>query len=540
MAEERSEDQAKPWGPRLAEIVSEEGCHVPPTKPLGAACLRGKRRCGANGVETMAEERSAYGEMRMRMVRVWNASTPLMFRALAITAAAFSVAVHDSHAQASRGKPSAPSPSPQTVELEYFHGLRGASGNLRSGMVTRAGRPNLVFLEDRNRVLFIKEPSRICVRVVNPNPANYSYRLTEKRLVVADDSLDLGVFRLLNLKDLVTPSPPSASFSGDKNADSPFSSDSALNEVLGRYQEVYDQYSQLMAIARDADVVQSLASLDEQSSRDGYRAAVQRLYQLVESKSGLFDPRLIELFRSDSSALVANREKQADAHQRAILGAGIIALVEKAILIRDVVQERLGNDEIVRACTGVLAAGDFEVSFAVAALDVPASSPIRAIGDESEVALSVKVSRPDAPFRLTPVFLASVSFSAIPAFGVRDGRLAELDQRERTAFAAGALLSADLARFGDEKSVKVGLGVGVGTDGGAGVVSSMLVAALVSFRNQLTVGLGIGPTRFPVSVRGFAVGGELGPNVESIEKLLVRDFRSSYHLIVAWPGFSVR
>jgi hypothetical protein len=127
----------------------------------------------------------------------------------------------------------------------------------------------------------------------------------------------------------------------------------------------------------------------------------------------------------------------------------------------------------------------------------------------------------------------------VPQFGVEDGvivRRAEDEFRMRV----GSMLAINILSFTEDESVYVGICLGVGLLGEGETVSDLLAGSLLSYRDVLRLGLGVGLSELPVGLMGPLKEGEpLPTNVDDLEEVTRTAKKLTFALTFNLTGFDL-
>lgn len=123
-------------------------------------------------------------------------------------------------------------------------------------------------------------------------------------------------------------------------------------------------------------------------------------------------------------------------------------------------------------------------------------------------------------------------------FGIEEGKITE-DSEFDTGFRSASTLAVTIHRFNEDKSGAISFALPIGLFGKGRVVSDVLAGPLISYRDDIRIGLAIGRS---LAVKGLKDGldeGSTAPEGKSIDDLRKLGWRPSYAVIFTVAGFDL-
>jgi hypothetical protein len=136
-----------------------------------------------------------------------------------------------------------------------------------------------------------------------------------------------------------------------------------------------------------------------------------------------------------------------------------------------------------------------------------------------------------------PIALVAMAGS-VPQFQVENGTLTG-PRDDDLAYRIGAAVNVNLFSFGPDGMGGFGIALGAGLVASSEVVSDLFVGPVVSLRDVVRIGIGVGASRFPSKVKGMTVGQPFDANAGKLEDLIETSMRRSYQLIFVLPGIKL-
>lgn len=121
-----------------------------------------------------------------------------------------------------------------------------------------------------------------------------------------------------------------------------------------------------------------------------------------------------------------------------------------------------------------------------------------------------------------------------------DNGLVQSREVVKTRFMAGAVLNANVAKFGEIREMAAGLGIGYNFAEGSNALNNFYFSALFSYKNVFRIGGGFGFAQYPNGLKdGVKIGSSLPDNITNLEDIIEYKEKPTFFLTVALAGLSL-
>jgi hypothetical protein len=412
-------------------------------------------------------------------------------------------------------------------EFYFYH------GNPTDRSSALQGGPQGYSRDDRRRLeITARANDSVCVNVVNAHPVNYGYSLTAVVDTSGPKLPDLSkqetlLAALLKLPERRADLPP-----GVRPADVP--SLGPIRWFIERLDTLAVELDTARGFATASDLPEGLGNLETPAAalRAGFRSAQHKLTQGFSTGAGHFgDPRLAERIRAwgDSASKLAASEPVLRSVALALTAYGGSLVSE-----RDQLRGAYGKARSLVSACGKVGTGTTTFTFQIAPKD--SSKARRDTGKEINLTVEAKPR-----FQRTLVSLNPIAFAAgardVPEFQVVNGTLIG-PTSDQVAFRVGAMLTFNLANFGPQDDFGAGFGLATAMST-SGRLTDIFVSGLVSYLEALRIGVGVGWSEFPKSVKGATVGAPFPTNAK-LEDLIEQERKLALQIVFVLPGFKLK
>jgi len=349
--------------------------------------------------------------------------------------------------------------------------------------------------------------SEVCVRVLNANPARYSYMLNAE--------VDTSTPKLPQL--------PSGLAEGITSIAEAYSSTArsrnipAVNDSLIRFADLLDSLAfdllRADSIVTDADSPELLAEvLAAAQSPVGFRHAKVKLAQLQGVRGRFNDRKLSETIGTWASA--ARRVAQGNPVAMQFATA-LGAFGETLISRRDAIQASyITTSAEVRTCAKV-GNGNTTITLKVARRD---STAIRDTGSQYFTTV-VKPTYERGTVEITAAAFMGIA-TGISSFSVVNDTVRET-RGSVFPVRVGAVFLYNAVRFGSQGEGALGIGLGFGFLGEKKALSDVFGTGVLSYRDMFRIGFGLGRSTVAGRLKAPAsIGAPLPPNAGKLEDLV--------------------
>ena len=450
-------------------------------------------------------------------------------------------------------------------DFYFYHGKDGGSS------LAGRGTALLYFLEEKQLRHAMPTGSQVCVTVLNAHPVNYTYALG-----VAIDTTRATVPALSSpLTALVGRFKSDEKGGGkglfglrepDRAVDIPLPPELRLVSDLGSaVRTLADDIKVVVGAAEASDDPEALAAIDAQGPAlvAGYRTA-QAAIQAQSDAAGRFrsgTEKLTAYFEKLAATTTENINKGKDSLKLEATkdSAGSDALPTRLasietetkllLVIKDALLDQ-GKDLAVKAgnlATAFSAKGRVELCgkvgngpTTVTLKIAPKDGGFGRGRDAKEAVNQEIILRPPygrETVSVHPVALVALAGS-VPQFQVENGTLIG-PRDDDLAYRIGAAVNINLFNFGPDGVGGFGIVLGAGIVANSEIISDLFVGPVISLRDIVRIGLGVGASRFPNRVKGMTVGQPFDATTGKLEDLVETSMRRSYQLIFVLPGIKL-
>ncbi|MFQ5537691.1 MAG: hypothetical protein ACE5GJ_09590 [Gemmatimonadota bacterium] len=441
-----------------------------------------------------------------------------------------------------------PAQGQDRIRVDIYHGLPDRSGIVR---VVTDGEPRP--FDDSDAALWANQGARICTRVVNPHPVNYSYGVGDS-VVAAQTSLpsvvDLGevlfggaadakaveaAYGLRGARTGVT----QYFWEGERRRVAEKTGLDPLMTSLGSAQEALRVLAQDLKTgqkkATGSDAPLPAAEAEGSSAYAQAQAWFRGGWPAEPGRIG--DPQLGKTLDGFAAGITGSAGSLAEEQKplAAFTAAAVKALGQSYVRQRD---EMAGpytkGSATFQQCKTL---GDKALVLAVRAASTDTSATrARQTGKIAEVSVRPNYKRPKV--ELVPVGYM-VGARNVSEFAVTDGVISVKEDDEKFEIRAGLMLGLNVFAFGEGGENALAVGLGSNLLGGEDVLSELFGAVYVSHQDALRIGLGWGRADFPTRLKASASVGQALPQGQTLAEVLENDDKRAFFLIFSVTGWTV-
>lgn len=413
----------------------------------------------------------------------------------------------------------------EKFDAYVFHGTDGRP----SSFVTHTGE-GYQRLGTRLRPALVEGDS-VCITVLNAHTAKYRYSFARSVDTTGVELPDLSD-QVALLSAMLGSVPPLTSADLSRSERPPSVSD--LRFFLNGLSALTEQLDSATSLAARSDVPESLEDLDAVDAHvgAGFRHARYLLLALPSGPGQFNDPALGETIDqlADSADLVVEGDSELE-----LLASALRAYGESlANSVRLLKSQYVEASATVSHCS-TIGAGETSVVLEVQSKSGD-SEPSRDVGSDSDLAIEVRPVFRRSRISVHPLGLLAVA-PGVPDYRLDGGTVRRgVDDRTAVSLRVGVATNIELRSWGAEKALGLGLALGLGSSGEE-VLTDVFTGLIVSYRSEVRLGLGIGPSKFPVRLKpGVAVDEPLSGDSEDLDGLVENDWRLALSMFVTLPG----
>jgi hypothetical protein len=380
----------------------------------------------------------------------------------------------------------------------------------------------------------MSQHSQVCLTVINAHPADYVYSLsiTVDTTTPRTPEFPAPFQSLLDLfkavSKLSVPTGRGVEVIRDPLAD--------YLVLIQGVQNLQGDDSSAIQAAKASDQAEVLSDVDASPPTSGYRRAQLFLRDSLKADSFHFnDPKLEEhLAAAVASARTGVKSSALDETTKQLhltVIDGLEALIAVLLAEREHLRESFTSPGKLTIC-GEVGAGPTAMALNITPKDGGYGSARDTI---VRLDIVVRPPYPRSTVSIHPVAIAAISTN-VPEFAVDNGTL-RAPVSDGVAYRVGAFLNINLASFGPDRVLGAGLGAGVGVFTQPGIISDLFLGTVLSYRDAIRVGFGVGLSAFPHSVKGVAVGSPFPPDAGKLDDLVENKMKQSLQLLLVLPGF---
>jgi hypothetical protein len=424
------------------------------------------------------------------------------------------------------------------ADYTFFHGAKDFT---RSGFVVPADNDGLRRTESRIRRLTLPTGSKVCVNIVNAHPVNYSYSLGTTVDSTGPSLPDLKKDTTSALYFLFQAAAGKTAKNFDQaamdSADAALKTDlKPIAKLLERVGALKQDLDEAKEYAQKSDIPERLQELnaDHLELSAGYRFGKYGMTQKLPKDEGRFrDPDLAKTFAGWVKATRDDAAVKGDKKLAALVDAldGYVkSLIDQVQQLRKAYAE---GDSEATVC-GVVGAGVTTFELKIAKKDTTAAK--RDAGTAIDARIVVEPSYEREAVSIHPLAVGVLS-SGVSSFSVdAQGVLRAVERKGDMQFRIGALFDINLLNFGSANRIGLGAGIGAASGGTAQPLSDVFFSVIVSFMDKARVGLGIGASWVPTSIKGGIVDQPFSLEGKKLDDLIERSPQQALYLAFILPA----
>jgi len=285
-------------------------------------------------------------------------------------------------------------------------------------------------------------------------------------------------------------------------------------------------------LVAESDAPEELSALGERgiSRMAGWAWVRDTLSRFRRDEAGRWgDPKLVATLQSWIKALIA--ESPPDSLVLKALGGYAGAVAEGVARLKGT----LGAAPTTTVCGSV---GDGRTTLQVNIAKAREDSLLRRdIGSAVDATIVVDpiFSRPRVT--LFPVAMGVLALPRVSEFYVEEGTLRER-AGDRLDLRPGLVLGINVANFGTNDEVGLHIGAGFSSTPKLGDIRDLFIASILSFQDNLRIGIGVGGSKFTSNVKGFTVGRPFIGDIAQLGDLVEQKRTVALQLLFVFPGLS--
>jgi hypothetical protein len=394
--------------------------------------------------------------------------------------------------------------------------------------------------------LSMDQGAEVCIYVSNAHTINYAYSLDAKVDTSSPKLPDFSIYTSL-FSPLLTSAREAAAAQANAAPEGVSRMTMGETEVLTNdpttrilealvsLDSLAQDIERATAVAKGSDVPESLEEAKAETTipRAGLRYAQAYIADSLPKSALRFnDPSLAARLRALTDSLKAVAGSDASLK---VLANAITAYTQSLLAARDALHSTYINaSTAVELCKSV-ERGANTITLQITRKD---SLGAREVGKEGFVVVKAVSRFERSQISLQPLALV-VHASAVPRFQVINDTLRD-PHEEANEFRVGGMISLNLDSFGDNDNFGVGIGAGFGLGAQGKVLSDILAAFVVSYRDDIRIGVGAGISQLPHSVKGAVPNRPLPPDAGELEDLIETDWKGSLYLLLTLPGVTLQ
>lgn len=405
---------------------------------------------------------------------------------------------------------------------------------------------NRIVLNNRTKFdLALPQGSEVCVVVANAHPVNYRYSLDAVVDTTKPELPDVSKITafLAGLPGYSQPAAPAPAAPGMiKSSASAVRGkiavpDKALNDLIDSLAVLRVELTSAQDAAAASDTPESFEQYS--SGTGGFHEAVRTIRELSKEPFHFNDPKLSE---HNAEQLKAARAWAGADTKRGIIVDALAASAALFISTRDKLRSDYSPtvDARPRYCK-TIAKGRNTIKLAIAKSAGAGQRDTYAKDDKTpsfvEINVESKYQRKIAS--LDPLTLAAFSRS-VPVFAIRNDTLRIDRTGDPTNVRPGVMLSLNPYALGAAENWVLGFGLGVGYSS-KDVISDLILGTTLSYQNLVRVGVGLGKSSQPESVKGAVVNQHIPANFGALKDAIETGKLNSrsWYLLMTIPGLSL-
>lgn len=411
------------------------------------------------------------------------------------------------------------------VDYYFYHGSR----EVQLSSPIEFGGNRFRFAGQRHIQLRRPPGTEVCVNIPDANPANYVYGLAVSVDTTKPKPLELGPFSVLASAFPSASAEAAPAEKGEKPpAPSPLKPIQGFMDSLKLLEGELNQARQWSKESDRPETIEQLG-LAVSARPSGYSRA-QNLIAGLSDRPNHFNSKELSkdlIVLGNLGAAAAGN----DTFLKNIVQA-FKAYATRMLEARDAIQDAFKADPEIAVCGAV---GDGTTTLSLSIKPRPGGF---AAAREHDGAIDFEIVIAP-PYRRNGVEVVPIAFvtfaSNVPRFEVVNDTLRG-PRDDATAFRVGALLQINLASFGASDELGVGVGLGLGSRGSDQLISDVFVGPVLSYRDAIRIGLGVGGSQFPASVKKGTVDHPFPSDAGKLDGLIEQRMRRAYQVIVLFPG----